>query len=179
VGARAEVGRLAATLGTAVGRVRDAGADVLLVTPFMPRRPASRLFETRFAAFADGLRDVAREHGAMLLDVRTRPELIDPAMWAEDRVHLNSAGHRVLAYEAAQLLGVRDASELGALEQSVHDDEGAADRHLRNPEWIVQHAAPWIARRMRGRTAGDGRSPKHDALTRVLGDPDTTDVRAR
>jgi phosphatidylinositol alpha 1,6-mannosyltransferase len=143
----------------------------------MPRRPASRLFETRFAGFADGLRDVARDCGAMLLDVRTRPELVDPAMWAEDRVHLNSAGHRVLAYEAAHMLGVRDASELGALEQSVHDDDGAADRHLGNPEWIVQHAAPWIVRRVRGRTAGDGRIPKHDALIWVLGDPDTTDVR--
>lgn len=177
VGPRADVARLAATLGSAVGRVRAAGADVLLVTPFMPRRPASRLFETRFAGFADGLRDVARDCGAMLLDVRTRPELVDPAMWAEDRVHLNSAGHRVLAYEAAQVLGVRDASELGALEQSVHDDEGAADCHLGNPEWIVRHAAPWVVRRVRGRTAGDGRSPKHDALMRVLGDPDTTDVR--
>jgi hypothetical protein len=32
---------------------------------------------------------------------------------------------------------------------------------------------------VRGRTAGDGRSPKHDALIRVLGDPDTSGVGVR
>lgn len=179
VGPRADVAGLSAALGEAIGRVKEAGADVLLVTPFMPRRPASRLFDARFAAFADQLRAIAEEHGAMLLDVRAMPELVDPAMWAEDRVHLNSAGHRALAYEAARVLGVRDAIELGALEQSVHDDEGAADRHVRDPEWLVRHAAPWLLRRVRGRTAGDGRSPKHDALIRVLGDADPSGVRAR
>jgi len=177
VAPRADVAGLSATLGEAVGRVRAAGADVLLVTPFMPRRPASRLFDARFAAFADRLREVAEEHGVMLLDVRAVPELADPAMWAEDRVHLNSAGHRALAYEAARVLGVRDAIELGALEQSVHDDEEAADRDLRNSEWLIRHAAPWLMRRVRGRTAGDGRSPKHDALIRVLGDADPSSVR--
>jgi len=177
VAPRADVAGLSATLGEAVGRVRAAGADVLLVTPFMPRRPASRLFDARFAAFADRLREVAEEHGVMLLDVRAMPELADPAMWAEDRVHLNSAGHRALAYEAARVLGVRDAIELGALEQSVHDDEEAADRDLRNSEWLIRHAAPWLMRRVRGRTAGDGRSPKHDALIRVLGDADPSSVR--
>jgi phosphatidylinositol alpha 1,6-mannosyltransferase len=177
VAPRADVAGLSATLGEAVGRVRAAGADVLLVTPFMPRRPASRLFDARFAAFADRLREVAEEHGVMLLDVRAMPELADPAMWAEDRVHLNSAGHRALAYEAARVLGVRDAIELGALEQSVHDDVGAGDRHLRNPEWLIRHATPWLLRRARGRTAGDGRSPKHDALIRVLGDADPSSVR--
>jgi phosphatidylinositol alpha 1,6-mannosyltransferase len=177
VAPRADVAGLSATLGEAVGRVRAAGADVLLVTPFMPRRPASRLFDARFAAFADRLREVAEERGVMLLDVRAVPELADPAMWAEDRVHLNSAGHRALAYEAARVLGVRDAIELGALEQSVHDDEEAADRDLRNSEWLIRHAAPWLMRRVRGRTAGDGRSPKHDALIRVLGDADPSSVR--
>ena len=177
VAPRADVAGLSATLGEAVGRVRAAGADVLLVTPFMPRRPASRLFDARFAAFADRLREVAEEHGVMLLDVRAVPELADPAMWAEDRVHLNSAGHRALAYEAARVLGVRHAIELGALEQSVHDDEEAEDRDLRNSEWLIRHAAPWLMRRVRGRTAGDGRSPKHDALIRVLGDADPSSVR--
>ena len=52
--------------------VRATGADVLLVTPFMPDRPASRLFDARFAAFADALAAIADEHGAMLLDVRGR-----------------------------------------------------------------------------------------------------------
>ncbi len=177
VGMRADPGRLGAALDTAVARVRDAGADVLLITPFLPRRPASRWFEARFAAFADRLRVIAQERGAMFLDVRTLDELVDPAVWAEDRVHLNSAGHRVLAYRAAEVLGVRHASELGLLEQAMHDDGGGDDRHLGDGAWLVRHAAPWVVRRVRGRAAGDGLDPKHAELTRVLDDPRLRGVR--
>ncbi|KRE26247.1 glycosyltransferase [Agromyces sp. Soil535] len=168
VGLRADAAALAARLGDAVGAVRATGADVLLVTPFMPKRPASRLFVSRFAAFAERLAAIADEQGAMLLDVRSRAELVDRAMWAEDRVHLNSAGHRVLAYAAARVLGVRDATALGALERAVHEDDEIGDRHVGDAEWLARHAAPWMARRLRGRAAGDGRDPKRPELVSVL-----------
>ena len=158
VGFRADADGLAARLGDAVAAVRATGADVLLVTPFMPDRPASRLYDARFSAFAERLAAIADEQGAMLLDVRTRAELVDRTMWAEDRVHLNSAGHRTLAYAAARVLGVPDATELGALERAVHDDDGAGDRHVGDAEWLARHATPWLLRRLRGRAAGDGRS---------------------
>ncbi|WP_448809589.1 glycosyltransferase [Agromyces bauzanensis] len=178
VGVRADPGRLAAALDTAIGRVRDAGADVLVITPFMPRRPASRWFEARFAGFADRLGAVAHDRGAMFLDVRRYDELVDPSVWAEDRVHLGSAGHRVLAYRVAEVLGVRDAGRLGALEQAMHDEDGT-DRHLGDGAWLLQHAAPWMLRRARGRAAGDGLQPKHAALTRVLDDPGLRGAQVR
>lgn len=168
VGRRADAAGLAARLGDAIGAVRASGADVLLVTPFMPQRPASRLFEPRFAVFAERLAATAVEHGALLLDVRCRAELTDRTMWAADRVHLNSAGHRTLAYAAARVLGVPDATELGALERAVHDDDPADDRHVGDAEWLARHAVPWVVRRLRGRTAGDGRDPKRPGLAPVL-----------
>lgn len=171
VGARADAAGLAARLGDAIGAVRAAGADVLLVTPFMPRRPASRLFASRFALFADRLAAIADEHGALLLDVRSRPDLADHGMWAADRVHLNSAGHRALAYAAARVLGVPDATELGALERAVHGDDPADDRHVGDAEWLARHAAPWVLRRLRGRTAGDGREPKRPEFAPVTAAP--------
>ena len=173
VGFRADAAGLAARLGDAVAAVRATGADVLLVTPFMPDRPASRLYDARFSAFAERLAAIADEQGAMLLDVRTRAELVDRTMWAEDRVHLNSAGHRTLAYAAARVLGVPDATELGALERAVHDDDGAGDRHVGDAEWIARHATPWLLRRLRGRAAGDGREPKRPGLVPVPMSPAT------
>jgi phosphatidylinositol alpha 1,6-mannosyltransferase len=166
VGFRADAAGLAARLGDAVASVRATGADVLLVTPFMPDRPASRLYDARFSAFAERLAAIADEQGAMLLDVRTRAELVDRTVWAEDRVHLNSAGHRTLAYAAAHVLGVPDATELDALERAVHDD-GAGDRHVGDAEWLARHATPWLLRRLRGRAAGDGREPKRPDLVPV------------
>jgi phosphatidylinositol alpha 1,6-mannosyltransferase len=172
VGRRAEPDVLARRLGTAVRQLRSTGCDVLLVTPFLPRRPASRLFTARFARFNARLRVLAAETGSMLLDVDTMPELIGHDRWAEDRVHLNSAGHRGLAYAAARVLGVPDAQQLGALERAVHAvgqiDEVTEDRAVGDLEWLRRHAAPWIVRRMHGRTAGDGRAAKRPELVTVV-----------
>jgi phosphatidylinositol alpha 1,6-mannosyltransferase len=168
VGHRADAAALADRLGEAVGDVRRAGADVLLVTPFMPRRPASRLFESRFARFADRLAEIAAgDEGVLLFDARADSGIVDPSMWAADRVHLNSSGHRALAYAAARVLGVPDAAELARLEQAVHDGDDAAERRVGDAEWLARHATPWVLRRLRGRTAGDGRDPKRPELTPV------------
>lgn len=172
VGVRPDVAGLAAGLSDAVGAVRASGADVLLVTPFMPMRPASRLFEARFADFAGRLRVIADEHGAMLLDARSCGEVVHRRSWAADRVHLDSSGHRALAYAAAHVLGVPDATELGALERAVHDDDGAVARPVGDAEWLARHAAPWLIRRLRGRAAGDGRDPKRPVLLPVSTAPE-------
>jgi phosphatidylinositol alpha 1,6-mannosyltransferase len=65
---------------------------------------------------------------------------------------------------------------LGLLEEAMHDDD-RSDRHLRDTAWLMRHAAPWVLRRVRGRTAGDGLGPKHAELTRVPSDPGIRGVR--
>jgi phosphatidylinositol alpha 1,6-mannosyltransferase len=167
VGRRADAAALATRLGEAVLEVRGTGADVLLVAPFMPRRPAARLLHARFAGFADRLAEVVDGSGVRLLDVRADRGLVEPDRWAADRVHLNSAGHRALAYAAAGVLGVPHAAELERLERAIHDDGAAPDRAVGDAEWLARHAAPWVLRRLRGRTAGDGREAKRPALAPV------------
>jgi len=167
VGPRPDVQALADRLAASVADVRATGADVLLVTPFMPQRPASRLYRARFGAFADRIVGIGHDTGAIVLDVAAMPALTVKGLWAEDRVHLNSAGHRALAYEAARALGVPDAAALGALEQAAHGLDAEGDRQVGDAEWLVRHAAPWVARRLRGRTAGDGRDAKRPELLPV------------
>ncbi|MDQ0895667.1 hypothetical protein QFZ26_003222 [Agromyces ramosus] len=169
VGARVDPVRLADRLEERIASIRAAGADVLLVTPFMPQRPATTLFRRRFAAYNARLRAMAERTGSMLLEVTADSELVALDRWAEDRVHLNSTGHRGLAYAAARVLGVPDASELGALELAVHRaDEDQPARGVGDLEWLRKHAAPWVLRRLRGRVAGDGRGPKRAALEPVI-----------
>jgi phosphatidylinositol alpha 1,6-mannosyltransferase len=165
VGRRDEPDALADRLATAVMTLRATGCDVLLVTPFLPRRPASRLFAARFDRFNERLRVLAAQTGSMLLDVDAMPELVGGDRWAEDRVHLNPAGHRGLAYAAARVLGVPDAQALGALERAAHEvDEVGEERAVGDLAWLRRHAAPWIARRLQGRTAGDGLNAKRPEL---------------
>lgn len=166
VGRRPDAKALAEAVGSAVRALRAAGADVLLVTPVLPRRRAAKLFAARFAAYASHLRLVAEQTGALLLDLDAHPLLTEPAMWASDRVHLRSAGHRHMAYCAAGLLGVPDARELEVLETSLHADD---DPDATGAAWLLHDALPWVWRRVCGRRAGDGRSSKHQTYVRIDG----------
>ena len=157
VGGTADPRVLARDVEEAVRRLRANGADVLLVTPFLPHRLTARVFARRFAAFADELRRIAAAHGAILLDVEALPAIGDLGMWADDKVHLRSKGHRFLAYRAADALGVADAEALGGLDAALHADD---DQPVRSG-WLTRDALPWVWRRLRGRTAGDGLSAKH------------------
>ncbi|GAA3622182.1 hypothetical protein GCM10022200_00370 [Microbacterium awajiense] len=158
VGPSADPDLLAAQVDAAVARLRECGADVLLVTPFLPRRRTAMIFARRFARYNALLRGIARRHGCLLLDVEAHPAIGEHDMWADDKVHLRSRGHRFLAYRAAEVLGVRDAEALGELDAVLHSDED-----LPAPgSWLARDALPWVWRRLRGRTAGDGRVAKHD-----------------
>jgi phosphatidylinositol alpha 1,6-mannosyltransferase len=173
LGRRADIPALAADLEVAVRELRAAGADVLLVTPFLPRRRAARLLARRFAVFNSELRRIAEATGAVLLDLDAQPQIGELSMWAPDRVHLRPRGHRFLAYRAAEALGVRDAEALGDLDAALHEDDEPAPRS----SWLMRDALPWAWRRLQGRTAGDGRRAKHDGYV-VLPGRGTTSMPA-
>lgn len=154
---RVDVPTTAALLEGAVSRLRVSGADVVLITPFLPGRRAAGLYAPRFAAFATALAGIATRTGAILIDTDLHPALGDRPHWGEDLVHLSSRGHRFLAYRVAEVLGVPHAEALGALDAALHDAEP-----LGRAAWWRRHALPWVWRRLHGRTAGDGRSAKHD-----------------
>lgn len=160
--------RLAARLAAAIARLRATGAHVLVVTPVIPPWPFLRALHERTRVFALELHRVCREQGAQLLDLTEDPAFLETRMWADDRVHLSSHGHRLLSYRAAAALGVPGAAELGALDDAIHDgDVDPIEPQLTLPAWMWTHVRPWAGRRIRGRTAGDGRVAKHDALVPV------------
>ncbi|WP_430646214.1 glycosyltransferase [Agromyces sp. GXS1127] len=168
VGARADV--LADRVGDAVEELRATGCDVLVVTPFLPAHARLGSVRVAFERFADRLVARADGAGAMVLDASTHGALTARGMWAEDRVHLNSSGHRALAYAAADVLGVPDAAALAALDAVLHGDVDEPDAApLADAEWLRRHVVPWAGRRLLGRTAGDGRVAKHDALVHLPG----------
>ncbi len=147
---------LAATVEDAVTRLQSTGADVLLATIFLPDRAAARVFTRRFAIYNARLRDVATRTGAILLDLAAESDLAKTDLWADDKVHLRSRGHRYVAYRAAEALGVPHADALADLDEAFHVDEDPPSPGT----WLRRDALPWVWRRLRGRTAGDGRSAK-------------------
>ncbi|HCU77719.1 MAG TPA: hypothetical protein DGU37_04290, partial [Microbacterium sp.] len=130
--------------------------DVLLVSIVLPRRPAAMIFARRVAVYNSEIRRIAASTGCVLLDLEAQPAISDLDMWADDKVHFRSKGHRFVAYRAAEALGVPYADELATLDSAFHDDDDPNPRG-----WVRRDAVPWLWRRLRGRTAGDGLSAKH------------------
>lgn len=163
VRARVDVASVADEVEIAVRRLRESGADVLLATVFLPGRAAAGMFARRFAAYNARLRSVAASTGAILVDLEAVPELARLDLWADDKVHLRSRGHRIVAYRAAEALGVPHAEALAGLDEAFHLD----DDPVVSGTWLRRDALPWVWRRLRGRTAGDGVSSKLPGYVRI------------
>jgi lysophospholipase L1-like esterase len=154
---------------------RGIGATVLTIT--YPWRPG-HLLSDRSRAFNQGLREVARSNGALLLDLETIPSTIDPRLWCHDRLHLNPEGHSRLARAMLELL---EGSTAGRTELTLESAsvEGVPDWALELPPppvlprakvirrdlgWAFRYLLPWVGRRVSGRSSGDGRSAKYPEL---------------
>ena len=101
---------VAADLDAIVGPLRSAGADVLMIELMDivksglvadERRDA---VDARMRALATVTRDVARGHGALLVEMRAHPACADPTVYASDRLHLNARGHAIVGAEAVRVL---------------------------------------------------------------------------
>ncbi len=104
---RGDPDALAALLEEAVVRVRATGADVLLATGMDTRdSPLVRRTRGRTGVLNSHVWTIARRHGAYVLDVWGMRSLRDWRMWAPDRIHLTTEGHRRVAQAALVALGL-------------------------------------------------------------------------
>lgn len=145
---------IAAELETGVIALRGAGIDVLLATCFDPAVAFFlKPFRGRAAVYNGNLWSIARRHGTATVDLWGLRELQQRSMWAEDRIHLSAAGHRLLASRAAHSLGVPYFELAGASAPKPPGELGTIG-------WLQRHALPWIGRRIRRVSSGDGVAPK-------------------
>lgn len=170
----ADVPAIARLVDGAVGRLRASGSDVLLVTGFDPSvAPVLRLTRGKVADYNQRLWATATRHGAHVLDLWSFPPLLDTRMWAEDRLHLSTAGHeRVAALALATLRGQvpvpgQEASWPAWATPLEPEPVPRAVALAGNAAWARVHLAPWVGRRLRGRSTGDGRTAKRPVPTPV------------
>ena len=93
---------------SAVRTLAASGATIMLFTVLEDTGNSgrgSKLWQERFAAFNNGVREVAAEVGAILLDANQERFFSDRRFLAFDRLHLNSLGHSRSADAILEKLG--------------------------------------------------------------------------
>jgi lysophospholipase L1-like esterase len=168
---RVSLDSIARRIEDAVVRIRGVGADVLLATPVDPAdAPLVKATRGRAAVHAANLFSIAGRHGAFIVDQWGLRALRDWRMWAEDRIHMTSEGHRRVALAALAALG-HDPVEDGwrtPLPPGVRASRREAA--AANAQWAREHLGPWVQRRLRGQSSGDRVVAKRPGLEPVSED---------
>lgn len=176
---RADPDALAATFESAIAMLRSSGSTVMVFTGFDPSAfPVLRLIRGRAAVYNMHLRSIASAHECLLVDLWPMRVLTDRRMWMPDRLHLAPDGHRRVALMACEVAGVAVGEDWRTPLPRVPASPGLmaalanwATARRGDMHWLTEHAAPYVNRRLRGISSGDGMTPKRPELTRIEGRP--------
>lgn len=123
---------------------------------------AAQVWKERFKVFNENVRRRAAAVDAILFDPNHDEFWRDQRFIHEDRLHLNSEGHRRVAQAVLARL------------ELPHDPDWRKPLPPGEPittlekiqidlKWFGKYAIPWMGRRIRRRSSGDGRSAKYPA----------------
>ncbi|MET9950063.1 SGNH/GDSL hydrolase family protein [Streptomyces sp. NPDC006339] len=147
------------------------GARVATLTfPDLSRTiPAARPVAPRITALNRRIREAARAHGVVLVETGHHPVVTDPRLWSRDRLHAAPLGHARIAAAFADALGLpgSDASWAHPLPEPAVRPPGLLRAAGTELAWAAGFLGPWLARRLRGRSSGDGRTAKRPHLLPV------------
>jgi lysophospholipase L1-like esterase len=146
--------------------LRENGADVVIFrfADVTRRLPGRRLILPRVELLNRAVGETARRNGAHLVDLWADEAFHAPLLWSTDRLHLNEYGHRRVAAHVLTALGVPPDPQWWELPGPDPVRSWAAQRAA-DAAWARQHFAPWIKRRLTGRSSGDNITPKRPTLT--------------
>lgn len=165
---KADLDALAADMDAMVEALTGSGATVLMLTyPNVGELMAvARRVSPRLLAYNAVLRDIASRHGARLMDIE-RGGPPDTRLFHPDRLHANALGHERIVQAAAEVLELPGAS--GAWREPLPPAPVVSRARALGEDvrWAGAHLAPWLSRRLRGVSSGDGVLPKRPALAPV------------
>jgi lysophospholipase L1-like esterase len=157
---RVDIDRLMSHYDDGVGRLRAAGADVVLFTGF--DASGSAVFgktRGRTAIYNEWVREIADTHSSTIVDYWRLREFQNWSYWDVDRMHMSAAGHTLMA---ARVLEAMKASHRIALPELETPPALRRVEQLRaDAQWAREYLKPWVGRRLRGVSSGDELAPKY------------------
>jgi lysophospholipase L1-like esterase len=151
--------RLATILEAGIARLRRDGATVVLFNgPDIGMTPVLNRSRGKVAIYNENLRAIALRHDLVVADMWALRELKDPRMWAQDRLHFSPIGHIVIARMVLEALNVKNDLEPYNPEPLVRVPWRQA--RVEDMGWAREYLVPWVLRRIRHQSSGDGITPK-------------------
>ena len=157
---------LATRYDDAVARLTASGAKVVMFTVADPGpNPVMSMMRGRMAIFNEAVREIADRHGATIVDMwRMRGWTVAEIMDV-DRLHLNPVGHQMIAIAVLDTLRLpHDLKPLPPIGVPVRT---RLQQRRDDVDWARSHLAPWVRRRLTGRSSGDGVTPKRPTLAPI------------
>jgi lysophospholipase L1-like esterase len=153
----------------------NAGTQVVTLTiPDIGKvMPLARPVRSRVLDLNAHIRAAAARHGVAVAETGRQAATADPRMWTADRLHASPLGHERIAAalaHAIHLPGTDDSWTLPLPPQRAPSRRQAAGAELR---WVAAHLGPWLGRRLRGRSSGDGRTARRPRLLPLRPTPDS------
>jgi lysophospholipase L1-like esterase len=133
--------------------------------------PLARPLRSRVFDLNSRIRAAADRHGVTVADTARQAIATDPRLWTADRIHASPLGHERIAAALAHALhlpGSDDSWTLPLPTQAALAGRHAAAAELR---WATGFLGPWLGRRLRGRSSGDGRTAKRPQLLALSAAP--------
>lgn len=156
--------KIADILDDAVAKLTATGATLLLFTgPDIRDTPVLGSIRGKVAIYNENVRTVAARHDAIVADMWALQELHQSQMWAPDRLHFSPIGHQRIAAMALDSLNVPHQLDTDIV--PVVDERSWREARKDDLQWAREHLAPWVLRRLRHQSSGDGITPKRPSAT--------------
>ena len=155
---RTDVASLVGLTADAVRACRAAGTRLVLLSGADPSDhiPLGPVVRRRGSVLTAAVAELAARNDVTFVDCFHDRELRARQNWSPDRLHLNATGHRRVASLVLAALGVAQTAEVA---DAASPPDGAADVP-HGIRYYREHVLPWVGRRLRRRSSGDGRAGK-------------------
>jgi lysophospholipase L1-like esterase len=147
----------------------SAGARVATLTfPNIAKiMPITRPLLPRVLELNARIRAAADRHGVTVLEPFAHPVTTDPRIWSPDRLHANSLGHARIAAAMAHALALPGSDDSWTEPLAPAAPRPRWRSGYTELRWLAGFVGPWVWRRVRGRSSGDGRLAKLPTLTEI------------
>ncbi|MER7666404.1 SGNH/GDSL hydrolase family protein [Streptomyces sp. NPDC096193] len=129
--------------------------------------PMARPLAPRLTDLNARVRAAASRHGVTVVDTGGYAVTTDPRLWTVDRLHAGPLGHERIAAAVAHTLCLPGSDDAWSHPLPPLSAPGAVQALTAELRWAAGFLGPWIGRRLRGRSSGDGRSAKRPQLLPV------------